>query len=115
MINVKTWLWTCRLSVLLAALVIAAKIYPEETWLAHVGTTALIVLTVICLSGAFMGLLLVLGRLYLGCPLCGMRSRAVGGRGSLLWMECPCCGTLRVSFWRVGKRCVEKVEERNDG
>jgi hypothetical protein len=57
--------------------------------------------------GAYFGVLLTLGRLYFGCPLCGTRSRVTGGTRKDMYLDCPSCGPVRVTsrFLRPATFC----------
>lgn len=59
------------------------------------------------LTGAVMGLLIVCGRLRMGCPFCGRSGSAGGSKASGMWMECTTCGFIH-GGGRFGLRIVRE-------
>ena len=96
--NAKTWQTICGFSLALFFAVAATFIFPpSHPYLRYLGTACFIVLAVLCLTGAWFGILLCLGRLHFGCPFCGTRSRVAGGTKKDLYLECPSCGSVCVT------------------
>jgi hypothetical protein len=60
--------------------------------------------------GAYFGVLLALGRLHFGCPLCGTRSRVTGGTRKDLYLDCPSCGPVRVTSRLLRPATADKVD-----
>ncbi len=52
-------------------------------------------LTVLAMTGAVMGVLMVMGRLRMRCPFCGRSGPAGGNRAMGLFMLCENCGLIR--------------------
>jgi predicted RNA-binding Zn-ribbon protein involved in translation (DUF1610 family) len=55
---------------------------------------ALCLLILLCLVGAYLGILMSLGRLRMSCPFCGKSGRAGGSKAQGMWMECESCGFI---------------------
>lgn len=116
-LNVRTWHRLVLTAFLAFALSILGWFLPEGTIKRLIevfggGFT-------ICIGalGAVFGLLLVLGRLKMGCPQCSRASKVYAGSGHVLYLECPECGELRVSFGRMGPLKIygeESLDETDD-
>lgn len=92
--NAKTWATCCGLS--LFAFVGAALFMVPSLAPLRIACTA--VLIALGATGAFLGLRLALGRLYMGCPFCNRRSKAVGGDRNHIEFDCPSCGDVLVTI-----------------
>ena len=62
--------------------------------------TGLCLLIPLCVTGAVMGILLSMNRLFFGCPFCSSKSPFVGGDKKSLWIECPSCGIISGTYSR---------------
>ena len=109
--NIKTWFAICRWSILLFLAVAAGMAFPADHWFSSVSGVALILLIILGVFGAVLGLKLVFGKLYFGCPQCGTRSNVLGGNKHEMFMECPECGILRLTYFMWGKTKVENTEQ----
>jgi hypothetical protein len=65
--------------------------------------------------GAVMGVLLILGRLRMGCPLCDSASKVSFGQGNVLCLECPECGDLHVMFGKIGPLKILDQDSADEG
>lgn len=96
--NAKTWQTVCGSSLGLFFVVAATFIFPpSHPVLRHLGTACFIILALLCLVGAWFGILLCVGGLHFGCPFCRARSQVTGGTSRDLYIECPSCGPVCVS------------------
>jgi len=101
-LNVRTWHRLVLASVLIFALSFVCWFLPEGT----IKETVILFGTGFTMFtaalGVVMAVLLVIGRLKMGCPQCDRASKASFGGDNTLCLECPECGELFVSFGRMG-------------
>lgn len=82
--------------------------------LALPGVALLLWSFLVALAGAVQGVLLALGRLSLGCPVCGAKSRVSGGNADGMRLDCPACGTLRLKTGRFFRLQVIRPGSKDD-
>lgn len=69
----------------------------------------------VCLFGAFLGILCVCERLRFGCPRCGAKSAVSGGDADGMYLGCPSCGELRLKVGGMfGLKVIEPGSEDDD-
>lgn len=115
--NVRTWHRLVLTAGLVFALSFLCWFMPEGTMKETVIMIGSGFTIFVATLGAVMGLLLILGRLKMGCPQCDSASKASFGGGNMLCLECPECGELSVSFGRMGPLKIygeDSVEEDDD-
>jgi predicted RNA-binding Zn-ribbon protein involved in translation (DUF1610 family) len=93
----------------LFAIILATFFAPSDSWLERARFVAMSILVPLCLIGAFMGILMVFGRLRMLCPFCGKRGRVGGNKHDGMWMECDSCGFIHGS----GPLRLKIVREEN--
>lgn len=101
-LNVRTWHRLVLASVLVFALSFVCWFLPEGTIKEAVILFGTGFTMFTAALGVVMAVLLVIGRLKMGCPQCGRASKASFGGDNTLCLECPECGELFVSFGRMG-------------
>jgi len=96
--NAKTWMILCGFGSPLMVGTVAGFIL-ARVWVPFIYLCVGCSLAVIVLStfGAWFGILICLGRLHMGCPFCAARSPSSGGGARNLYVDCPECGTIRVT------------------
>ena len=55
---------------------------------------SLILLVLLCLTGAIMGILMAFGKLKMKCPFCYTYGQVNGNKKDGMWMECSDCGII---------------------
>jgi hypothetical protein len=107
----RLWHYACKLGGLLFACVFVGMLgahFHNDVALA-VGGVALAIVVILCTIGAFMGLLMVWGKLQMRCPFCGRSGPAWGSKSEGMRMRCPECGLI----WSGGKFGLELFRERS--
>ncbi len=95
-------------SPVLFATVVATYVFTGHPCLLRVRFVGLCLLAALAVSGAVMGILMVLGRLRMRCPFCGRSGTVGSSKRDGLWMECESCGfvhgggTLHLKIVREG-------------
>jgi len=82
---------------ILFGIIFATFFSESDSLLGRVNFVAKCVLVSLCLIGAFMGILMVVGRLRMGCPFCGKSGSVGGNKRDGMWMKCDSCGFVRGS------------------
>ena len=74
----------------------AIAIYPGEKTksIELYGEISLILLILLCLTGAILGILMSLGKLKMKCPFCSSYGQVYGNKKEGMWMRCPKCGLI---------------------
>lgn len=97
----------------LFAIVAIAFLFSPDGVSGGFGLVALGLLVLLCLVGAYLGILMSLGRLRMGCPFCGRSGPVGGSKAQGMWMECDSCGFIHGSgFLRLR---IVKEEPPHDG
>jgi len=110
MMNARTWQTLYRVSAALFFFVALGFIsHPSHPILRAAYLTAEVLLIAWAICCAWLGLLLTLGRLDLGCPFCGARSRVIGHIQKDLVLDCPACGEIRIRGRVFGAAVSEKL------
>lgn len=113
--NAHTWQSLRPIALGLFAIVGVEFIFPSShPFLQIASNVALIILMVLCFTGAWFGLLLVLGRLHFGCPFCHTRSPIIGATKTELFLTCPECGEICVTARAFGSAVSEKISRETD-
>ena len=94
----------------LFAIIFATFFAPSDSLLGRARFVAMCILVPLCLIGAFMGILMVFGRLRMLCPFCGKSGRVGGSKRDGMWMECESCGFIHGS----GPLRLKIVREENE-
>ncbi len=76
--------------------VIVGGMLPENSAFIWPVVAAILWGLLIALFGAYQGIMLACGRLYLGCPICDAKSCVAGGDRDGMYLDCPDCGELRL-------------------
>ena len=94
----RLWFYLAKLGgFILFAIIFATFFAPSDSLPGRVRFIAMCVLVPLCLIGAFMGILMALGRLRMLCPFCGESGRVGGSKRNGMWMECGSCGLVHGS------------------
>jgi hypothetical protein len=109
--NAKTWQTIGGFAVPMFLVIMAALIFPFPL-LRLAGFLCLVAVTLLCLTGAWFGILLCRGRLHLGCPFCDARSQVTHGTKKQLFLECPSCGSVCVTCrpFRMATASRQEIE-----
>ncbi|MEO5915981.1 MAG: hypothetical protein ABIS50_17230 [Luteolibacter sp.] len=114
----KLWIKIGALVPLLFICIFVGFVFPDSTVSKGLSFVASAILIPLCLMGGIMGVLLSMNRLFFRCPFCSAKSRAIGGGGRCLWIECPTCGVISGTFsrfppltWRIEK----ETDQGGDG
>jgi hypothetical protein len=96
--NAKTWMTLCGFGPPLMIGTVAGFVF-AHLWAPFIFLCVGCSLALIALStvGAWFGILICLRRLHFGCPLCAVRSPYSGGGARSLYVDCPECGTIRIT------------------
>jgi hypothetical protein len=92
----RLWFYLAKVGggVLIATLFLSFLI-PDKNVAEWVSFLVLCLLVPLCLIGAFMGILLALGKLRMACPFCGKSGPAGGNGRDGMYMVCESCGLIR--------------------
>lgn len=94
----KLWLYLAKVgSFVLFAILFATFIAPADSILGRMRFIATCILILLGLIGAFMGVLMVVGKLKMRCPFCGKSGTVGGNKEDGMWMECESCGYIHGS------------------
>ena len=118
MLNARTWHRLCVSGYLLFIGTVALWLLPQNSPLAILALAAVGWGILIALMGAVLGVLLLMGRLAMGCPRCGARSQVTGGNRDGMHLDCPSCGDLRIKLgklWGLKVTNIGSVEDDADG
>ncbi len=102
MLNARTWHRLCISAYVMFPAIITTWLLPNDSPFVWPATAAVVWGVLVAALGAVQGLMLVCGKLHLGCPLCNARSVVVGGDRGGIYLECPHCGELRLKIGRLG-------------
>ncbi len=94
----RLWFYLAKVGgFILFATIFATFSAPSDSLLGRVRFIAICALVLLCLIGAFMGILMAFGRLRMLCPFCGKSGPAGGNKREGMWMECASCGLVHGS------------------
>ncbi len=102
MLNARTWHRLCLSAYILFPAVVISWSLPRDSPFIWPAALAVLWGFLVAGLGAIQGILLALGKLHLGCPLCDARSLVLGGGRDGTYLECPRCGELRLKIGRLG-------------
>lgn len=115
MLNARTFHRLATSAYLMFPGAIAAWLLPEGSVFMWPAVLAVGWGVIVCLFGAFLGILFACGRLSMGCPRCDAQSHVSGGDAEGMYLECPGCGELRLKVGRVfGLKVIEPGSEEDD-
>ena len=113
-INLRTWQTLCGIAFPLAFVGLAVGIITQDSPTATIAATvAGWVIGGLGIVGAILGVLFLLSRLSMRCPLCDAISRVIGGTGKEIHVDCPSCGQV-CSTMRWLRTPVTEVVEPTD-
>jgi len=109
----RLWFYLTKIGgVAFFAVIALSLVFGDSRALGTVISVVTLVLIPLGLTGAVMGVLMVCGRLRMGCPFCGRSGPAGGSKAEGMWMECETCGLIH-GGGRLGLKIVN--ENLNDG
>jgi hypothetical protein len=111
MFNARTWYWLCVSAYIMFPGVIISWLLPEDSVFLFISFLMIAWGVVIAILGGAQGILFAFGRLKMGCPICGISSKVVGGSQNGLSLKCQSCGNLRLSVGRIFGLKIEKINE----
>lgn len=79
---------------ILLGAVILGMVLPSNPVTTVIYRPALVCLIVLCLAGAFLGILMAFGRLRMRCPFCGRHGFVRGSQEDGVWLQCDHCGCV---------------------
>ena len=112
------WHYLCRTVFPVACLGYAiCFLSPESKLTSTVGTGLLGFMAIMGITGAIMGILIVVTPFTLACPICKRRETSIGGsREEGLWLDCKHCGVTHESgFLKLGLTYPNPEEHKHDG
>ena len=112
--NARVWQNLCGAFPLLMVGAALGIFMPNEFFAKLIANVSTILIVSLGLLGGFFGLMLVLGRLYMGCPLCNKRSKVWGGTGKELYLECPSCSHVCTTMRFLRPSVAEQLIEVED-
>lgn len=95
----------------LFALSVSGIFVPRHGAWSNIAVAGSLLLFVYGLFGGALGLLFVLRRLYLGCPICRDRARVVSGGRRHMVLLCPCCGEVLTTSKGILGFHYERLED----
>ena len=94
----RVWFYLAKIGGgVLFAIVALALLFSSDGVFGGFGLVALCLLVLLCLVGAYLGILMSFGRLRMSCPFCGKSGRVGGSKAKGMWMECDSCGFIHGS------------------
>lgn len=103
MLNARTWHRLCISAYILFPSVIAKCELPDNSPFTCLALAGIIWGIIVGFFGAFLGILLALGRLSMGCPICETKSLVTGGDRNGMYLDCPQCGELQMKIGHLSK------------
>ena len=102
MLNARTWHRLCLSAFVLFAVAFISQFFPHHSFFAWLSAIAIIGCFIAGICGAILGILLVRGKLSMGCPSCKAKSFVSGGNREPILLDCPNCGEMRLNLGRIG-------------
>jgi hypothetical protein len=94
----RLWFYLAKVGgFILFAIIFATFFAPADSGLGHLRLVAQWILIPLCLVGALMGVLMVLGKLRMLCPFCRKSGPVGGNKQDGIWLECETCGLVHSS------------------
>ena len=94
-----------------------SQFFSQHAFFAWVSVIAMAGCVILGLCGAYLGIMLARGKLYLGCPTCDAKSFVSAGHRGVMTLDCPHCGEIRLKLGSLSKlqatTAKEEREERN--
>ncbi len=113
--NIRTWHRLCISSYLGFPGMVMVWSLPNSSHLNWLALAMIVWAIGVGILGAVLGLLLMFGRLKLGCPQCNARSDVSGGNNKGMHLSCPKCGELEVQIGSIrGLKILRLQHEEED-
>lgn len=115
MLNARTWHRLCLIAYAMFAFAFFSQFFPDNPILSVMHSVVLTGCLILGLGGAIFGILLIRGKLSLGCPTCDTRSPVSGLHRGLITLECPQCGHIMFRIGSLSKlQTITSEEERKE-
>ena len=112
--NARVWQNLCGAFPLLMVGAALGIFMPEEFLARLITNVCFFLILILGIWGVILAILLVRGRLFMGCPICNQRSKVIYGTGKELYLHCPHCSLVTVKARMFRSSVVKKIIDNDD-